>query len=1159
MPRRLIRLSLAFTLILSGEVWALGLGEVRLDSALNEPLSARIELLSATPEELESLTVAMASREIFDRYGIDKPMFLQDIQFAIIRRNNRGDAYIQLRSLAPITEPFVTFLVEATWSSGRLLREYTVLLDPPTFAPPVASQPAVQAPQRSTAADSGQIDRTPAEPQREETAARRSPPVTTRPLQEAEGATGDEAPVDAPVAAEPQRPAALEGDYIVVRGDTLWGIASDMRADSSATMSQTMLALFEANPDAFGGNINNLREGARLRLPSADEIYEIERGMALAEVQRQHDEWGGAAAATGADVVDTSPSLQLVPPDEEPVGVSAGDDTGVTTEPVSREQQILDEIAEIQAADVPTEPSLIEIRNNDLAALRQELAEIRGEPYEPPVDETVADDLADIGADDEAEGEEIEGLFPDRDELQAADESGEADADEAAADDTDTAAADDRRTTTIAVREQEPSLIDQVIGYVTGTVGMVIGGVIVLVIGILFWFMRRGRGDESDDSWNAALDSDSSGTGVGGEFSGGTENLRAPARDDESFVVEEQPPGAQAAESTIEAPVSGMPSQGADTVEIGAVPGETDAGSIEDTFSSETAVNLDESDPLAEADFHMAYGLYDQAADLINGALEAEPERTDLLTKLCETYFVWGNRDSFVDAAERLHAVVGDGDSPEWDKTVIMGQQIAADHELFAGAGVAGATKAVDLTFDSGSDAETGALDMELGDDADDDVIDLGSGSVSDDDDNVDFLFDEDESGDDAAAAGTSETIEFDAEADTSTAELTEGETVEHDFSGGDGTASMPSISDTGIDDALADSGQSSDATAEIDLDDLGLDLSGLDDGEETQVATLDDDDDDDEDTATETAVLDDTAATEFASLDSEDDDFSVTGTNESLADALEETGRNPQLDPDVADDAPTGKSPVVDVRVDADDDLGSTSEMRLASDETGQSPQVNPADDESLLDATGATQVIGDDFDIQTIVGEDDDDEDAGDADSSLGDDDATLLAGLDDDDDDGDYDFAKTEALPADAFAGDSSLDATGELPAVASTDVDLDLDDLTAALQVSELGDTVEQPMDDATVEQPRDDKTVEQPTPSFSDDETSLTQALEPDEMDGGLHEARTMTEVGTKLDLARAYVDMGDPAGAKSILEEVLDEGDEGQRQQAKQLLDSLSG
>ncbi len=156
-------------------------------------------------------------------------------------------------------------------------------------------------------------------------------------------------------------------------------------------------------------------------------------------------------------------------------------------------------------------------------------------------------------------------------------------------------------------------------------------------------------------------------------------------------------------------------------------------------------------------------------------------------------------------------------------------------------------------------------------------------------------------------------------------------------------------------------------------------------------------------------------------------------------------------------------------------------------------------------------------------------------------------MLAPVDDDDDD--FDFAKTEALPPEAFGDDADLESTAESPAIAETDVDLDLDDLTAALQVSEIGDTIEQPRDDATVEQPR---------PTLPEETAEVpTMSLAPEDMSSDLHEARTMTEVGTKLDLARAYVDMGDPAGARSILEEVLDEGDDGQKQQAQKLLDSL--
>ena len=119
-----------------------------------------------------------------------------------------------------------------------------------------------------------------------------------------------------------------------------------------------------------------------------------------------------------------------------------------------------------------------------------------------------------------------------------------------------------------------------------------------------------------------------------------------------------------------------------------------------------------------------------------------------------------------------------------------------------------------------------------------------------------------------------------------------------------------------------------------------------------------------------------------------------------------------------------------------------------------------------------------------------------------------------------------------------------------------MDLDLDNLTAALEVSEAEETIiNQAGDDATVEQPlikQDDVGA-----LATDADDGLDQTIEPGSLSGGLNDARTMTEVGTKLDLARAYVDMGDPSGARSILEEVLDEGDASQRQQAQQLLESL--
>jgi len=1175
MPRRSNRISLALVLLLSGNAWALGLGEIRLDSALNAPMRAQIELLSATPEELENLQVGLASQETFERYGLDRPYYLQDLRFEIVRSGSSEGNYVRVSSTTPITEPFLTFLVEAMWSRGRLLREYTVLLDPPTFAPAPAEEtrPAVTAPQRSTPADSGRIERQ-AEPQpmpAAETPAPRPRPVPApAPRAEPEPEPEPEPrPEPKPQAGEPDLPFdAVSGEeFVVQRGQTLWGIASRSRPDFRLTMNQTMLAIYDANPEAFGGNINILRAGARLRIPSADDIYRIDRAYALNEAKRQNAEWRGAPAPAPAAeepvATTTRPSLQLVPPDEEPVGPGTGaevpDDAAATDaapDESLREQELVDRIAELEAADIPQQQSLIEIRDNELAALRQELAEIRGELYEPESFEPAGYDTAE----DELAPEDE--LLAEPEETEVVDAAVEEEADTAIQPPSNVISASSRA---------EPSLLDKIIGIATNTWVLIIAGAVLLAGAVLFWFVRRGRGDE-DEEWTSA---GMSAPDLDDTALSSTEALRAPSRHDESIVVVEQGSATGLGpldEDTLDAP--GPESGGAgQTVETGAL------ASMEDTFSSETAVNLDQSDPIAEADFHMAYGLYDQAADLVNGALEADPDNLDLLTKLCEIYFVWGNRDAFVDAAGRVKQAAGGGEGGEWDKIVIMGQQIAADDALFAGAGVAGATKAVDLSFDDEGD-EGGALDMDFGasDEGGDEVIDLGgdgdsedvfdftasddtaeevidlsgaeeSTAAKDDDEGVDFAFDEEPAPEKSEAE--SDEVDFDFSAEEPEQETA---TIEEQFASFDANSELPSIPDA-EEEPTAEPAPSAEETAEINLDELGLDVSSLD---ETEVASLDDIEDLDE------ADDDDVTASQKI--------LEQTGLNEALEDTTEATGRNPQVDPDAtgvhegfdADDTSLNEE------LDIEQALSRTSEMRLAADETGQNPLMQQADedadvdfDESLLEATGRTQILPEDFAVDTTS-------DAGADEEAISDEAETLLASLDDDEggDDGDdddtmlartlneeadFDFAKTEALPPDVFTGNMDLDETGEMPAVASTDVDLDLDDLTAALKVSEMGDTVDMPRDDATVEHVR---------PGFDDsDETSEvpTMSLSPDDMTEDLHEARTMTEVGTKLDLARAYVDMGDPGGARSILEEVLDEGDESQRQQAQQLLESLPG
>ncbi len=1161
MSRRLNRLWLLPVLLLASQSWALGLGNIRLSSALNEPLRAEIDLLAATLEELENLTIQLSSLETFERYDLDRPLFLSRMRFRLVRSGGVDGNIIRITSSEPITEPFITFLVEAVWSRGRLLREYTLLLDPPTFAPPPATQAtqAVIAPTRAAQTDSGQIQRTAPPPSAP------APAPVPEPVEQAPLPSSQSAAEPAPSAAEdrplpdldePTFDTTAPGDVMVQRGDTLWGITSRVLPDSRLSMNQMMLAIYEANPQAFSSNINVMSAGASLRIPSADEVFRISRGDALAEVRRQNAAWGGGTAD-----VDTQPqpALTLVPPDDD---VSLFDDDAGQTVVDDAVADLIDadeaRINEIEGVLADHQDSLIEITDNELTALRTELAELRGE--EPPqplpvVDDPFIDDVDDTLADDGLLDDDVEAVDVDDDVL----------ADDDVVEDATPAVADTAAPVVQASAIDTPrklSLIDRLLGYLDSAWGMInsiwgiIGGALIVAVALLLWFARRaGRGDDEDSTgvWESLQQDD-----IDGESLASTERLRALAKEDDSaiVVVEQQSALAPEAEATmggyeatvvedepefapdfaapeepeaevdmlaetheatvvedepVAEPVAEPLFAGSETeaeapdTEDSVVDIEHDA-SLDDTFHSETAINLDQADPAAEADFHMAYGLYDQAADLINGALEAEPKDEDLLAKLCEIYFVWGNRDAFVDAAGRLRAVVSDDANPEWDKIVIMGQQIAADHEMFSGVSAGAATKEVDLAFDGGME-EAGELDMDFetseAEHATSGVIDhdLGveSGQVAVPDATAEIDFDMSEEDVDIDASMTSEMPGFSVDSPTvvesvsdETSELPAGEsdspTIEQQLTNLDATGAMPSISELGSDDATeimnlddldkADDARPGDATAEIDLDDLGLDLAGL---EASRIAAPEDD------------------------LEDQISDFDDTAESPTINEEHDATSELPDVD-DLTD-----------------------KNLALSGDDT------DAGIDARLLDSTGQTQVLSEDAAVDT----------ASNVGASLSDDDQTMLANAADDDADTllgplsddestvltpDIDFDEiggTAALPKDAATGNAPLDDTGEMPSLAGS---TDLDDLTAALDVSQVGDAVGQVGGDETAEMPA---------------------------AQGDADNARTMTEVGTKLDLARAYVDMGDPGGARSILEEVLDEGDESQRQQAQQILESI--
>jgi pilus assembly protein FimV len=278
--------ALAAMLAASGSAWALGLGRLNVQSALGEALRAEIDITSLSPEEESSLKVRIAPPESYRASGVDYNAVLPSTQVTVARRPD-GRTYLRVQSDRAVQEPFVDVILELTWSSGRLVREYTLLLDPPQsrVAPPTMAQ-APAAPQISAAPQP-----TAPAPSQGAVAAAPTPPQTATPTPRA-------APAPRATTAQRASPAAPagapsgEGEYKVKEGDTLYRIAKgNQRANVS--LDQMLVALFRNNPNAFvGDNMNRLKAGAVLNVPSSDQANQVTTADAREVIRAQSADFG---------------------------------------------------------------------------------------------------------------------------------------------------------------------------------------------------------------------------------------------------------------------------------------------------------------------------------------------------------------------------------------------------------------------------------------------------------------------------------------------------------------------------------------------------------------------------------------------------------------------------------------------------------------------------------------------------------------------------------------------------------------------------------------------------------------------------------------------------------------------------------------------------
>jgi pilus assembly protein FimV len=325
---------------------ALQLGQIQVKSALNQPLVAAIPLHPKSLTELAGMTVNLAPAADFARAGLQLTPASQTLQFRVVTDNN-GQKSILVTSSQPITDPYLDFLVQVNTRQGKQVREFVVLLNPVISAPAPVIEAAPTAAAPVAKAQPAQLPAASAFPQP-------APALAPQPAPQPAPEPVPQAPEPAPQAVAPPQPApvaqtepaASPGSIKVVRGDTLYRLAAQATSGTGETINQIMLAMKAANPDAFfKDNINNLKAGAILRIPTRDEVDTRSVAAATAEVRRQMEAWraakpqaatvlAGTAVQAAANsqaqsnaAAPASDHLSLVPPSGE--GGSANSRPGV--------------------------------------------------------------------------------------------------------------------------------------------------------------------------------------------------------------------------------------------------------------------------------------------------------------------------------------------------------------------------------------------------------------------------------------------------------------------------------------------------------------------------------------------------------------------------------------------------------------------------------------------------------------------------------------------------------------------------------------------------------------------------------------------------------------------------------------------------------------
>ena len=1032
--RKLVLAIAAASALSSGMAHALGLGELTLKSAQNQPLNAEIELLDVRDLSAADVKPSLAPAEEFTKAGVERQAFLNDLTFTPVI-NPAGKSVLKVTSSQPLPEPMVKFLVQVMWPQGRLLRDYSVLLDASKFSPETA-----------------------------------------------QAASGVTPAVSAPAS------------HTTVRRDTLWDIAS--RSRQGGSVQQAMLAIQALNPDAFiNGNINQLKTGQVLRMPDQQQIQSIPQAQAVKEVNEQYAAWregrrlGPQARqldATRRDTAQPAPSraaqqdnLKLVAPGGQGAGSdkALSDKLAMTQENLDASRRESDELKS-RVSDLQSQldklQRLIELKNDQLARL-----EAQGNAPTVPVAPAVATAPvidAQLQANPAPAAEPV--VTPPPAAVDTAPEQ------EAAPADSATPAAEEGSTG-----------LDGILGN-PWLLALIAGSAALALLLLVLLLMRKRKADQEAEKHLRMA------RALAEESDLGPDADLPPSSFDGLDIV---PPTVTLAPAVVAASAAAA----------------TAAEQVGEPRVAEPEPQPKVDPFMAEIDDCIAHGRLMQASNLLEPAVEKFPQRSDLRLKLMEVYAHQGDRAGFVMQERQLQANPQNLAEVEALKSRFPNMLAVA---AVAAAAAGGAAVASGLDEKFVEDLMTEEPQVESDDLPADDDLDSAFDLSLDDLDGLDLQAPADE-----AAVQASEAAQAQPEPEPQPAPEPQPEPTDE----------LAALDDLDFDSLLQDNPEAPQAEPPQ----LEADTSAF--------ADLDFDSLLEEQVAAQAAEPAPQAEPEAEPPVVDDLDFDSLLQEHTAAQAAE-PAPEPEVAPTVADDL----------------DFDSLLQEHAAAQAIEPEPQAEPvatADDvdfDALFQDYAATEpqvpaepqaqpepelsAAADDMDFDALLDEH-----------------SKAQSAASDDLADADFDLSVPDETPTVATENRPPLDIEAELAAF-DNDLGLEADlpslelpddfDLSLPGEDDTASKNFAAELDNVNAELDKLSASLETPSlePHFTAEDAAALPA------DDDFDYLAGTDEVATKLDLARAYIDMGDHDGARDILDEVNKEGDQAQRREANELRSKLS-